>query len=70
MPIHLVWGRSERLMPPTHLAFFKDSLPPHATIEEPEGMGHCAHLDDAAALAGKIVAFAQRTAGQSVKHCA
>jgi pimeloyl-ACP methyl ester carboxylesterase len=60
MPVHLMWGRSERLMPATHLAFFRRSLPDHATIEEPEGMGHCAHLDDAAALAGKIVRFAER----------
>lgn len=60
MPVHLVWGRSERLMPPQSLAFFRKHLPPHATIEEPEGFGHCAHLDSPAELARKIVEFARR----------
>lgn len=60
MPIHLVWGKSERLMPPENLEFFKASLPEHAVIEEPEGFGHCAHLDAPAALASRIVEFARR----------
>ena len=60
MPIHLVWGRSERLLPKENLAFFKESLPPQATIDEPEGFGHCPHLDDPARLTREIVAFAQR----------
>lgn len=62
MPIHLVWGRSERLLPKENLDFFKESLPPHATIDEPEGFGHCPHLDDPARLTREIVAFAQRVA--------
>jgi pimeloyl-ACP methyl ester carboxylesterase len=60
MPIHLVWGRSERLLPKENLDFFKESLPSHATIDEPEGFGHCPHLDDPARLTREIVAFAQR----------
>ena len=60
MPIHLIWGRSERLLPKENLDFFKASLPSHATIVEPEGFGHCPHLDDPARLTREIVAFAQR----------
>lgn len=60
MPVHLVWGQSERLLPKESLDFFKDSLPPHATIDEPEGFGHCPHLDDPARIAREIVAFARR----------
>ena len=60
MPIHLVWGRSERLLPKENLDFFKENLPPHATIDEPEGLGHCPHLDDPARLTREIVAFARR----------
>src|SRR5262249_16255992 len=30
MPIHLLWGREELLMPARHLAFFKANLPAHA----------------------------------------
>lgn len=60
MPVHLVWGRSERLLPRENLDFFKASLPPHATFDEPEGVGHCPHLDSPAWLAREIVAFARR----------
>lgn len=63
MPIHLVWGRSERLLPRESLDFFKDSLPSQATFDEPEGFGHCPHLDDPARIARDIVAFARRVTG-------
>jgi pimeloyl-ACP methyl ester carboxylesterase len=59
-PVHLVWGRSDRLMPPENLAFYKRHLPPHATIEEPEGFGHCPHLDAPDRFAATILAFALR----------
>jgi pimeloyl-ACP methyl ester carboxylesterase len=71
VPVHLLWGRSERLMPAAHLAFFKRSLPDHATIEEPEGLGHCAHLDDAGVMADKIARFAERVAtAPRARRCA
>ena len=62
MPIHLVWGRSERLLPRESLDFFKESLPPHATFDEPEGLGHCPHLEDPTRISREIVAFARRIA--------
>jgi pimeloyl-ACP methyl ester carboxylesterase len=60
MPVHLLWGRSERLMPQKHLDFFKANLPPHAIVEEPEGFGHCPHIDDPKGLCDRILAFARR----------
>jgi pimeloyl-ACP methyl ester carboxylesterase len=62
MPVHLIWGRSDRLMPPSNLEFYRKSLPGHTVIEEPEGMGHCPHLDNPAALADTICAFARKVA--------
>jgi len=59
MPILLLWGQSERVLPPSSLAYFKRHLPAHAVIEEPEGFGHCPHLDDPARLAARLVAFAR-----------
>lgn len=59
MPILLIWGQSERLLPPSALAYFKRHLPAHAVIEEPAGLGHCAHLDDPARLAARVVEFAR-----------
>jgi pimeloyl-ACP methyl ester carboxylesterase len=62
MPIHLVWGRADRLMPSSNLLYFRRHLPPHARIEEPEELGHCPHLAAPALLAAKIAAFAEEVA--------
>ena len=59
MPILLLWGQSERLLPRSSLAYFRRHLPGHALIEEPEGFGHCPHIEDAARLATRLVAFAR-----------
>jgi pimeloyl-ACP methyl ester carboxylesterase len=58
MPLTLVWGRSERLLPPSSLAYLRDHLPAHAVIAEPDGFGHCPHLDNPMRLARMIAAFA------------
>jgi pimeloyl-ACP methyl ester carboxylesterase len=58
MPLLLLWGQSERLLPPSALAYFRRHLPKHAVIEEPLGFGHCPHVDDPARLAARLVAFA------------
>jgi pimeloyl-ACP methyl ester carboxylesterase len=59
MPVLLLWGQSERLLPPSALAYFRRYLPSQAVIEEPAGFGHCPHLDDPARLAARLVAFAR-----------
>ncbi|MBX3159503.1 MAG: alpha/beta fold hydrolase [Deltaproteobacteria bacterium] len=65
MPVLLWWGRSEKLLPPSHLAWWRRHLPPHAVVEEPHGIGHCPHLDDPARVASRIAA-ASRDAGAAV----
>lgn len=60
MPILFVWGRSERLLPESGLRYFREHLPGHAQIEEPEGVGHCPQLDDPAWLAKRIAEFGDR----------
>lgn len=60
MPITLLWGRSERLLRPEQLAYFRAHLPAHVTIDEPEGFGHCPHLDDPARLSRLIADFARQ----------
>jgi pimeloyl-ACP methyl ester carboxylesterase len=62
MPVLLVWGRSERLLPDTHLAYFVKHLPKHAVVERPEGFGHCPHVDAPEALASRIVEIAKLVA--------
>jgi pimeloyl-ACP methyl ester carboxylesterase len=58
MPVLLLWGQSERLLPPSSLAYLRRHLPRHAVIEEPAGFGHCPHLDDPRRLASRLLAFA------------
>jgi pimeloyl-ACP methyl ester carboxylesterase len=62
IPLTLVWGRSERLLPPSSLAYLRGHLPAHAVVAEPDGFGHCPHLDDPARLARLITAFASSLA--------
>jgi pimeloyl-ACP methyl ester carboxylesterase len=57
MPILLLWGRDERLLPEAHYDYFARHLPKHAVIERPEAYAHCPHLDDPADLAARIGAF-------------
>jgi pimeloyl-ACP methyl ester carboxylesterase len=60
IPTYFMWGRSERLLPPSHLAFWKKHLQ-HATIEEPYGFGHSAQLDSPKEVARRVLAFAHQT---------
>ncbi|AKF10503.1 putative hydrolase [Sandaracinus amylolyticus] len=55
MPVTLMWGRSERVLPASGLAYFRAHLPAHARVEEPEGVGHCPHLDRPGLVARRIV---------------
>jgi pimeloyl-ACP methyl ester carboxylesterase len=60
MPILLLWGQSERLLPASSLAYFRRHLPEHAVIEEPKGFGQSPHFDDPARLAARLIAFGGR----------
>jgi pimeloyl-ACP methyl ester carboxylesterase len=62
MPILLLWGQSERLLPPSALAYFRRHLPRHAVVEEPLGFGHSPHVDDPARLGERLLAFARASA--------
>jgi pimeloyl-ACP methyl ester carboxylesterase len=59
MPIYLLWGKGDRLLPRENLAFYRGALPPHAVVEEPEDMGHCPHFDDPRGYAERITRFAR-----------
>lgn len=59
MPILLVWGRSEKLLPASSLAWFRQNLPAQTVIEEPEGFGHAPQLEEPARIAERILAFAR-----------
>lgn len=57
VPVLLVWGQGERLLPLSHLAYFQQHLPPGSRIERPASFGHSPHIDAPAALAELIVKY-------------
>lgn len=65
MPTLLVWGREERILPPSHLEFFRDHLPEHATVEEWANFGHCGFLEQPTALCNRVIEFARITAASA-----
>jgi pimeloyl-ACP methyl ester carboxylesterase len=65
MPVLLVWGRSERLLPESHLAYYRQHLPAHTVVERPERLGHVPHADSPRWVADRILAFARDVHQQS-----
>lgn len=57
MPLLLIWGRAERILPARSLAFFRAHLPPHVEIHEPANWGHAPFLDDVVGLARRLLTF-------------
>lgn len=60
MPVLLLWGKADRLMPEAHRAFYRAHLPAHTVWEEPDDFGHCPYQDRPDALADRILAFAEQ----------
>ena len=56
-PTLLQWGRSERVLPPASLEFFRRALPPHVVFEEPEDFGHCPYMDRPREFAARIADY-------------
>lgn len=60
MPVHLIWGEADRILPESHYAFFERNLPKSATVERPHNFGHAPFLHRGLELADRILAFAER----------
>jgi pimeloyl-ACP methyl ester carboxylesterase len=61
VPIHVLWGRSERLLPQVSLDWLRENLPTHAIVAHPDGFGHCPHLDNPFRFARMIDRFVAET---------
>ena len=59
MPILLVWGRSDRLLPRAALDWFRAHLPPQTIVEESEAFGHSPQLEQPKRIADRILRFAR-----------
>jgi pimeloyl-ACP methyl ester carboxylesterase len=65
MPILLLWGEDERLLPLAHYEYFVRNLPKQTRVVRPATYAHCPHFDDPADLARRIVAFAEEHVAES-----
>jgi len=57
VPTWLLWGRAERLLPPSMLTYLRAHLPAHVTVAPPEHSGHSPHLDRPARVPRLTLAF-------------
>lgn len=65
MPMRVLWGDCERILPGANLQWFKAHLPPQARLEQPPGWGHSGFLDDPRGFALRLLHFAGELAGVS-----
>ncbi|HEX4933047.1 MAG TPA: alpha/beta hydrolase, partial [Gemmatimonadaceae bacterium] len=40
MPVMVLWGTGDRVLPETSAQWFREALPPHGSFVAPEGLGH------------------------------
>ncbi|MDX9723469.1 MAG: alpha/beta hydrolase, partial [Myxococcota bacterium] len=57
LPVLLIWGTNDTLLPRSALRFFRRHLPPTALIEEPEGYSHSPYFEHPEELAERIALF-------------
>ncbi len=58
MPVLLVWGQAERLLPDSHFAYYRRHLPTHAVAERPQ-LGHVPQGEAPRWVAERIVKFGE-----------
>lgn len=55
-PVHVLWGRSDRILPRSSLAFLRDALPQGTRFDEPYALGHSPHLERPGLLVKALLA--------------
>jgi pimeloyl-ACP methyl ester carboxylesterase len=58
MPLLLLWGESDRLLPSESLDYFRAHLPPHSEIHLVKGFGHVPQMEQPAELVSHLLRFA------------
>jgi pimeloyl-ACP methyl ester carboxylesterase len=57
VPVYLLWGRGDDLLPETHFEFFRRHLAPGAVIDTPEHFGHAPFLHQPREVAERLLGF-------------
>lgn len=67
MPVHVVWGGADGILPSEHLAFFRTHLPAQARIEVVHHYGHTPQMDHPRELHLRLRRFVERVASERVR---
>jgi pimeloyl-ACP methyl ester carboxylesterase len=65
MPIYMVWGRGDEILPAECTDFYRENLPGHAIFRFMDGVGHSPQLEAPARLAQYVYACADAISGAS-----
>jgi pimeloyl-ACP methyl ester carboxylesterase len=57
MPILLMWGRGDRILPESQFEFFREHLPLHAQVERDDHFGHSPYLEHPWRVTRRILSF-------------
>jgi pimeloyl-ACP methyl ester carboxylesterase len=57
MPVLMLWGEADGILPRESREFFRKHLPQHAIVEEPARVGHSPYLESPGLLTKRIVHF-------------
>lgn len=57
VPVRIVWGQGDRVLPVECREFFRQHKPKQASFDEPEGFGHSPFLEEPRELARRIERF-------------
>lgn len=60
MPVYVIWGEKDDILPPSQAAYYRAHLPPSSTMETPPHFGHTPYLHHSAELAERLLAFLRR----------
>jgi pimeloyl-ACP methyl ester carboxylesterase len=63
MPVYLLWGGADRVLPRSHFAFYRAHLPPDTEIDTPALLGHAPFLDRADRVSERLLRFAEKVSG-------
>jgi pimeloyl-ACP methyl ester carboxylesterase len=63
MPVLLMWGKNDHLLPDSHIKYFSTHLPKGTVLTRPEGMSHNNPALGPASVRGPLAAFAKRVTG-------
>ncbi|MBL9028396.1 MAG: alpha/beta hydrolase [Myxococcales bacterium] len=56
VPTLVIWGKRDRILPRSSLAFYRDALPEGTVFEEPDALGHSPHVEQPGFLMKRLLA--------------